>query len=389
MGQSAAPSPLEPASAFSDLPALNWRDKTGARALYCDAFISHRRADASAELVKLLAERGARAWHDKNADLSHRRVRDHIRFALSSARTIVACLSGDEPVSGWCRAEYQPGLLAGKKANFKRVIVVVFDQDAFIPEELDSCTRFLASDIDQLAQYLRDSNRLPLVDESAIRSWLRPDLTLGDLPFDEIAILGKQRLDVLANSESDDPRPWEEWARDLIASDLGVPIGGWLDVNHDIIPTVEEPLWGLYQHLGSALLQRKDVLVRLAPFEIVDFVLAPLGWLQTKPAQAKPARLLIAQLCLAVAENSNYAQRAMAWLVLSDSISKNPNLEDARMAMWTALNSVSRLERHLESAEKSGTKEVSDDSRRLLQKLQSEGVAHCRLALARLTSTLQ
>jgi TIR domain-containing protein len=386
MEQGAAPSLLEPASAYSDLPALNWRDATGARVFYCDAFVSHRRGDASAELIPLLADRSVRAWHDDNADLSHRNVRTHIRFALSSSRTIVVCVSADKSISGWCRAEYLPGLLAGEKANFERVIVVLFEQGAFVPEELRKCTTFLARDIDKLAKYLLKANRPPLVEESGIRGRLQPQFTLGELPFTEISFLGKQRLDVLANSGSDDPRPWEEWGRDLFANDLGVPAGGWPDDNHELSPAVVEPLWDLYHHLGNALLQQGDVVVRLAPFEIVDFVLAPLGWLQKKPACAIPARLLIAELCLAVAENSDYAQRAAAWLVLSESISKNFSFGDARKAMEAALDDVYEQERHLKSVAKCGSSDESDKSRQLSQKRQSEGIEHCRLAVARLTS---
>jgi hypothetical protein len=63
-------------SAFSDLPALSWVYPRGVREFYCDAFLSHRRNDASESLAAALSEHGLRVWHDHHADLSHRRVRD-------------------------------------------------------------------------------------------------------------------------------------------------------------------------------------------------------------------------------------------------------------------------------------------------------------------------
>jgi TIR domain len=373
-------------SAFADLPPLSWRDKTLARSFYCDAFISHRRGDTSDKLRLALEAQNVRAWHDGNADLTHRKVRDHIRFALSSARTIIAFIDQNASLSDWCRAECEPGLLAGTKGNFERVIVVLREQGLAVPKELLGCRTFLTQDIGQLADYLKDANRPPLVNEQAIRSWVAPHHVLGTLPFGEVATLGVQRLDLIARTDSDDPWPWEEWSRDLLATDLGVRVGGgWLD-GIDIPVAAEEPLLTLYTRLGSALLERKDVLVRLAPFEIVDFVLAPLGWLQTNRAYAASAHLLFAKLCLAVAENSDYAQLAAAWLTLPESIEKNPNLAEARMAMWETLDDAYKEERHLKSVSECASLKQRKLALASLQRRQSAGIEYCRLAVSTLAA---
>jgi hypothetical protein len=372
-------------SAFDDLPALHWRDRTHARAFYCDAFISHRRYDASGELLTALEKAGIRAWHDLNADLTHRKVRDHVRFALSSSRTIIVFVGDGDPLSAWCHAEFEPGLQAGNKGAFERVIVVLRTEGLAIPTELLACKAFLASDTDRIADHLRRANRPPLVNEHAIRSWTAPNLVLGALPFTEVAILGPQRLDLLASNSSDDPAPWEEWSRDLLATDLGVRVGGgWLD-GVEVPHEAEQPLFSLFDHLGRTLLRRTDVLARLAPFEILDFVLAPLAWLQTKPAFQAKSRRMFVELCLCVAENSKYGQHAKAWLVLSDFVAKDPNLNAGRMAVWEALDEVYEMNRHLVSMmEGAGSLEQRKKADQLLQERQSEGVACCRHALAQL-----
>jgi hypothetical protein len=134
------------------------------------------------------------------------------------------------------------------------------------------------------------------------------------------------------------------------------------------------------------LLQRKDVLVRLAPYEIVDFVLAPLAWLQSKPKFEKQARLLFAKLCLGVAEHSKYGQHATAWLVLSDFITKKPDLNDARMAMWEALDKVYEMERHLQSVIRFGSYEDGKSAEQLQLERQSDGIQRCRLAVEKLST---
>jgi hypothetical protein len=83
-----------PPSAFDDLPGPDWIDPEEDRAFYCDAFISHRRFDQSESLGASLTNKGVRVWHDTNADLADRRVRDYIRLALASSRTVVVCLEG-------------------------------------------------------------------------------------------------------------------------------------------------------------------------------------------------------------------------------------------------------------------------------------------------------
>jgi hypothetical protein len=350
---------------------------------YCDAFISHRREDASAEIVDLLADRGVRAWQDDYADLSDRRVRERVRFALNSSRTVVVCVSGNEAVSHWRRAEYQPGIRAAEKGDFERVIVVQLQNDAVVPEELHGCRRFGPADVDRLATYLLDANQQSQTDEETIRSWVQSRFALGDLPFDEITILGKQRLEVLARSQSDDPLPWEEWARGTIANDLGVHSGGWLDNNPDIPSTTVVPLWDLYRYIGNTLLQREDVLVRLAPYEIVDFVLAPLGWLQTKLDYADEVRFLFASLCLAIAESSDYARQAAAWLVLSKEISNGSSLADARSAMFTAVDDAEMSQSLLRStAGGVGGKKMACLAKREIQERKNEALTRCRLAAA-------
>jgi hypothetical protein len=174
--------------------------------------------------------------------------------------------------------------------------------------------------------------------------------------------------------------------RDLLATDLGVPVSGWLDDRPDLSFDVIKFAAELYQSFGGALLRRTDVLVRLAPYEIVDFVLAPLAYLQSQKAYETQARLLFAKLCFAVAQNSRHAPNAAAWLVLSDSISKGLSLEDGRMAMWAALDDIYEMTQHLDSVLRDGAPEQSAAVKQRRRELQEEGLERCRLALASLTS---
>ena len=73
----------------------NWVDGEGYRAFYLDAFLSHNRNDGSGKLQAALRARGVKAWHDGDADLADRGVREKILRALVAARTVVVFIGAD------------------------------------------------------------------------------------------------------------------------------------------------------------------------------------------------------------------------------------------------------------------------------------------------------
>jgi hypothetical protein len=53
----------------------DWPQDLGSRAFAYEAFLSHNRNDNSADLAERLNRCGVRVWHDGDADLRDRRVR--------------------------------------------------------------------------------------------------------------------------------------------------------------------------------------------------------------------------------------------------------------------------------------------------------------------------
>jgi len=204
------------------------------------------------------------------------------------------------------------------------------------------------------------------------------------LPFEEIAVLVEQRLDQIEAATSDNPLPLEEWARDFFSTDLHVPTGGWLAGEVEVAKAIIDPLARLIFRYGKLLLRRPDVLARFAPFEIVDFMLAPLGWVQTNAHYSETARCMYARLCLAVAENTKYGSNAAAWLVLSERLASNTSVSDARMALWEALDDVRQMDVHLQAVIRSGGPEEAAKAEAFFDELHSKGIRQCRLAVEQL-----
>lgn len=71
---------------LDDIFVPDWSSELGDRAFAYDAFISHNRQDRSAALARQLSENGARVWHDGDADLRDRRVRQKVAQALRASR---------------------------------------------------------------------------------------------------------------------------------------------------------------------------------------------------------------------------------------------------------------------------------------------------------------
>ncbi len=367
-------------SVYADLPALNWIDPTGNRAFFCDGFISHRRHDTSAALAHSLGGLGVRVWHDGNADLSHRDVRNHIRHALMSSRTIIVCVDADRPLSGWCRAEYEPALQVGIKYGFERVVVALLSDDSVVPRELEGCRMFRAScETPGLVQFLLHANQIPMETARQLRSLIQHRrICLGQLPFDEIAVLAEQRLDRIETDASDDPLALEVWARDFFSTDLRLPIAGWIEGEVEIATTTVEPLAKLIFRYGKLLLGRPDILARFAPFEIVDFMLAPLGWVQTNASYFEMARCVFARLCLAVAKNTKYASNAAAWLVFSERLASNASVSEARMALWEALDRVYAMDEHNKNVMMCGSPSQAAKDKALINESSSQGISQCQ-----------
>jgi hypothetical protein len=78
-----------------------------------------------------------------------------------SSRTVVVCVEPGQPVSRWCRAEYEPALQVEVKSGIKRVVVALLGGNCAIPKELETCPSFrVGPETSQLSQFLQEANRM-------------------------------------------------------------------------------------------------------------------------------------------------------------------------------------------------------------------------------------
>jgi hypothetical protein len=140
--------------------APDWSADLGSRGFEYEAFLSHNRNDHSDELALKLNEHGARVWHDGNADLRDRRVRQKVAQALRASRFVVVFIDSQFRDSEWCKAEYVPALAAEKAAQSVRVLVALTSPPSYVPESLEHCPKFTIDEVAKLARYLIDGNSL-------------------------------------------------------------------------------------------------------------------------------------------------------------------------------------------------------------------------------------
>jgi hypothetical protein len=152
--------------------SLHWRPHYGRRVFQFDVFLSHNNADGSDALCRALQAAGAKAWHDGDADMEDRNVRQRVEEALNASRYVLVCVPATFRDSQWCRAEWAPALRQAAEHSFERVLVAAED-GAPVPADLAPCRRFRWDDVTVMATHVTRGNLLPF-DPAAILNRTAP-----------------------------------------------------------------------------------------------------------------------------------------------------------------------------------------------------------------------
>ena len=137
-----------------------WTPALGDRVFKFDGFISHNRHDGSSHIAAQLRSLGAAIWHDEDADLRDRRVQAHVAQALRASRYLVVCVTPEFRDSLWVQCEYRPTLELERRSGLVRAVVLSDEDESHIPATLRSAPRFGRGSLEQLANFLREGNRL-------------------------------------------------------------------------------------------------------------------------------------------------------------------------------------------------------------------------------------
>ncbi|MGY3032938.1 hypothetical protein ACVIIV_002108 [Bradyrhizobium sp. USDA 4354] len=138
----------------------DWTPALGDRVFKFDGFISHNRNDGSSHIAAQLRSLGVSIWHDEDADLRERKVQAHVARALRASRYLVVYVSAQFRDSAWVQCEYRPTFELEKHGNLIRTVVLSDGDESLIPAALRNAPRFGTNSLKQLADFLREGNRL-------------------------------------------------------------------------------------------------------------------------------------------------------------------------------------------------------------------------------------